>query len=259
MRLSAFALMSDPRENKDWVRYAVNRRGGTAGSLRDMERAMAEPFPVDLTEATRQANEMRQRGTKILSLTAEPNERSPLEDFERAYAKPRMWERYGDSHRGVCLVFDRGDLHRLCISQLQPLGTLWYGDVRYDDAALVDGGTQGYRLDGSAIAIAGGGDLAEGLTAHLEQHHALLFFTKMEDYRDEQEFRYVLFDGSDDDYVYIEIEDALIAVVLGEAFPRWGRDGAAAMCAEHGVAIRAMDWRDILPRALPLDVASDGQ
>jgi hypothetical protein len=259
VRLSAFALMSDPRENKDWVRYAVNRRGGTAGSLEDMERAMAEPFPVDLTEATRQANEMRQRGTKILALTAEPSERSALEDFERAYARPRMWERYGDGHRGVCLVFDRDELCRVCIPQLQALGTLWHGDVLYDNAALVDGGTQGYRLDGSAIAAAGGGDVAQGLTAHLEQHHELLFFTKMEDYRDEQEFRYVVFDGSDADYVYIDIEDALIAVVLGEAFPEWGRDGAAAMCAEHGVAVRAMDWRDILPRSLPLDVASGGE
>jgi hypothetical protein len=35
MRLSAFALMSDPQENKDCVRYAVNRRAGTAGSLED--------------------------------------------------------------------------------------------------------------------------------------------------------------------------------------------------------------------------------
>jgi hypothetical protein len=48
----------------------------------------------------------------------------------------------------------------------------------------------------------------------------------------------VVFDGSDEDNVYIDIEDALIAVVLGEAFPKWGRDGAAAMCAERGVAIR---------------------
>jgi hypothetical protein len=220
-----------------------------------MERAMAEPFPVDLTEATRQANVMRQRGTKILSLTAEPNEPSPLEDFERAYAEPRMWERYGDSQHGVCLVFDRDELHHVCTPQLRALGTVWCGGVRYDNAALADGGTQGYRLDGSAVAVAGGGDVAKGLAAHLEERRELLFFTKMEDYRDEQEYRYVVFDGSERGYVYVDVEAALIAVVLGEAFPKWGGDGAAAMCAKCGVAVRVMDWHDVFPGALPLHLA----
>jgi hypothetical protein len=156
LRLSAFALMTDPRENKDWVRYAVNRRIGSAASPEDAARAMSQPFPVDLDAATKQANEMRQRGTKILSLTAEPSERSSLEDFERAYAKPRMWERYGDSHRGVCLVFDRDELHRLCVEQLQAMGTAWHGDVAYDNAVLLAGSVDGFRLDGGAILAAGG-------------------------------------------------------------------------------------------------------
>jgi DUF2971 family protein len=188
LRLSSFALMSDPRENKDWVRYAVNRRVRTSGRPQDVQKAIGEPFPVDLNQATLSANAMRQQGTKILALTAEPSERSPLEDFKRAYARPRMWERYGDSHRGVCLVFDRDELHRGCVAQLETIGTAWNGNVVYDNGALVDGGIQGFRLGGTAIAAAGG-DLPNGLAAHLQQHRQLLFFTKMEDYRDEQEYR----------------------------------------------------------------------
>jgi hypothetical protein len=257
LRLSAFALMSDPRENKDWVRYAVNRQVRTSGRPQEVLKAMSEPFPVDLNQATQSANAMRQQGTKILALTAESSERSPLEDFKRAYAKPRMWERYGDSHRGVCLVFDRDELHRRCVAQLETIGTTWNRDVVYDNGALVDGGIQGFRLDGAAIAAAGGGDVAKGLAAHLQENYQLLFFTKMEDYRDEQEYRYVVFDGSQEDYVHVDLGDALVAVVLAEAFPESGREDAGAMCMDQGVAIRVMEWRDILPCAVPLDLISE--
>jgi hypothetical protein len=84
-----------------------------------------------------------------------------------------------------------------------------------------------------------------------------LFFTKMADYRDEQEYRYAVFDNTDDDYVYVDLDDALIAVVLGEAFPSSGREGAASMCTKQGAALRVMDWRDITPRAVPCDFDSE--
>jgi hypothetical protein len=76
----------------------------------------------------------------------------------------------------------------------------------------------------------------------------------MTDYRDEQEYRYAVFDGSEDDYVYVDTGDALIAVVLGEAFPSSGRHGASSMCTELRVAIRVMDWRDITPLAVPFGI-----
>jgi Protein of unknown function (DUF2971) len=30
--------------------------------------------------------------------------------FDCAWARPRMWEQYGDNHTGACLLFDRGRL-----------------------------------------------------------------------------------------------------------------------------------------------------
>ena len=28
--------------------------------------------------------------------------------FDCSWARPRMWEQYGDNHAGACLLFDRG-------------------------------------------------------------------------------------------------------------------------------------------------------
>ena len=137
------------------------------------------------------------------------------------------------------------------------MGVAFHGDVAYDNAALLAGTLGGFRLDGSAIFAAGRGDVAKGLAAHLKEHHRLLFLTKMADYRDEQEYRYAVFDGTEDDYVCIDTGDALIAVVLGEAFPSHDREDAAAMCTEQGVAIRVMDWREITPLAVPFAINED--
>jgi hypothetical protein len=244
--------MRDPRENTDWVTYGVYTRGGTAPSLEALEEQLAAPSAVDLSEATRQANAARQTGTKILCLTGEPDERSPYEDFTRAYARPRMWEQYADKHRGVSLVFDQAALADIVAEQLESQGRWWHGALQYDNAALVEGATTAFRLDGNAILAEGSGDLNAGLVAHIDEHYQLLFFTKMNDYRDEQEIRYVLYDGTENEFAWVDYGDALVAIVLGEAFPEDLKEAAAAACDEHGVAIRQLQWTHYNPLAVPL-------
>ena len=63
LRLSAFALMSDPRENKDWVSYAVNRRVGSAGSPRTWRARYLSPSLSILTW---------QRSERTRCVSAEP-------------------------------------------------------------------------------------------------------------------------------------------------------------------------------------------
>jgi hypothetical protein len=125
--------------------------------------------------------------------------------------------------------------------------------MRYDNAALVESATSAFRLDGNKIIAAGRGDLLAGLTAHIAEHHELLFFTKMEDYRDEQEYRYGLFDGEDDHYAEVNFADSLLAVVLGEAFSADLRDLARDVCRDAGVVLRQMRWTHYQPLAQPLD------
>ena len=87
-------------------------------------------------------------------MTGEPSTRSPDEDYRRGYARPRMWEQYGDNHRGVCLVFDKAELHATVMPQLEALGPHWHGAVTYSNAAIQEGSTTGFRLDGKTILIA---------------------------------------------------------------------------------------------------------
>jgi hypothetical protein len=256
LRISSFDRMNDPQENKDWVRLvSFTGPARTAPSLEAMTRALAENDRPDLAEARVKFNLGRQRQTKILCLTAESAERSPQEDFNRAYARPRMWEQYAERHAGACLVFDRAALHDAVAPQLEALGSWWHGEVSYDNAA-VQGGVDGFDVRLRELLAASNDDLEEASRRHLQSHHRALFFTKMADYRDEYEVRYVVFDGKADEYASVSYGDALRAVVLGENFPIERVDGCIEACSEAGVAIRRMQWTPWGPLAAPLSTSS---
>jgi len=235
LRLSAFDLMRDPLENKDWVRMSSH--------------TAIPGHPVDYVAATSAANRARQRATKLLCLTGEPTRRHPNEDFDRAYARPRMWEQYGEQHQGACLVFDRVQLHRNLLAKLEGLGHCWHRDVTYDNDALAEMLPSQYLNINALITT---GSLEEGIFAHLGQHHERLLFTKMEDYSDEQEARYVVFDDNDEPYIYVPFGDALIAVVVGEKFPNWAIPAAQSSCTEAHVALRRLSFEAVRPLALPI-------
>jgi Protein of unknown function (DUF2971) len=212
----------------------------TAPSMEAIAEAMAQETRPDLAEARTKFNFGRQRQTRILCLTAEPSERSSQEDFTRAYARPRMWEQYAERHAGACLVFDRAALHETLARQLlDAKGPWWYGEVAYDNAA-VQGGIDGFDVRLHELLAAAGNDLEEALRRHLEDHRGALFVTKMEDYRDEFEVRYCVFDGTEDEYTEVSYEDALRAIVLGEDFPGDQVDDCKEACSAARVAIRRM-------------------
>jgi len=53
------------------------------------------------------------------------------------YARDRMWAQYADSHRGVCLFFDRATLESHFREQMEGRGIAKAGEVSYRDDATV--------------------------------------------------------------------------------------------------------------------------
>ncbi len=82
----------------------------------------------------------------------------------------------------------------------------------------------------------------EWMQHHLAQHHKPLFFTKMHDYRDEQEFRYVIVDTGASEYTWAQYGMALETVVLGEQFPRELVPRARQQCESSGVGMAQISW-----------------
>jgi hypothetical protein len=83
--------MRDPTENKH-----------LQPGIPITERSLSSEAMQAVWARVRQARD----GCRVLSMTRDLTDPEIAGDtFEACWARPRMWEQYGDIHRGVCLVF----------------------------------------------------------------------------------------------------------------------------------------------------------
>jgi Protein of unknown function (DUF2971) len=237
--MSPYRNMRDPVENKDVV-------FGTAFYGHQVESPEAA-----LMDVTSGINGVR-NGMRLLSLTHDATQYEGLDRvFGCSWARPRMWEQYGDNHRGAVLVFRRESLDAALHADLNRLGVHYMGEVEYTPAGLA--GSDARHIIDDRIFKSETRPAAIG--EFIEKHHRDLFFLKTDDWATEYEYRAVLLDPSNA-YAYVSYGEALVAVVLGERFPEWQLPGADRACAAAGVELRRILWEDGRPWALTHPAAS---
>jgi hypothetical protein len=236
LKLGPFSSMRDPRESADWS-IAV---GGYAGDV-DLRNDVR-----DFWAFNRRINELKSY-VKVLSLTQDTTregDRTAVA-FGRGYAHPRLWEHYGDNHRGVCLCFDLKTLVQRLGQRLTSYGRLHHGPVLYENReiapealnALVDK----LREDGPD----------EAASAHLRDNIGELLFTKLKDWETEAEYRFVI-QTEERDGVYARVRPALRAVIFGaDEGSRFYEPSFAKHCDPRGVEIFHMRWNHGFPHLAP--------
>ena len=231
LRMSPYRAMRDPAENKDLV-------PGTAGwgdgpGIADYARA--------LDEIKRVRDSMR-----VLSMTQDAP--GGTGQFGCCWARPRMWEQYGDLHRGACLVFHRERLQTILREDWAPRRTAYYlGEVRYTRAGIAESASR--TLIDDRILKGEPTDRADALAEYIQRYHKDFFFLKTDDFATEYEYRAVVLAPSDD-FAFVQYKDALAAVVVGEHFASWQLAGAAKACDAAGVELRRVYWFGGRPHAV---------
>ena len=239
LRLSPYRKMRDPAEHKDIEPSIGSPRHGS-----DADRDFADVWARIKTIRDRM---------RVLSLTRdseEPGDTFP--EFDCCCSRPRMWEQYGDDHRGACLLFDRSRLERAVRADKR---TRHFRDVEYDRQASIEPFQRGL----SANEILRDRDPDRAVADHIDAHSDAFFFLKSDDFRTEWEYRVVLTAGDDrDEYAYLDYRDSLVAVVLGERVPEWQRPGAVDTCSKFEVKLGGkvklgrMKWCHGRPRVFPV-------
>ncbi|UXE68776.1 MAG: DUF2971 domain-containing protein [Chryseotalea sp. WA131a] len=96
LRLSPRSQSSDPIENTE---HFFSYAGGNHG----------EGIPADAIRLTNETKKMLRKTKQVCFCknTCRPDENGMIfPPFEKyGFAKPRMWDQYGDKYKGVCLVF----------------------------------------------------------------------------------------------------------------------------------------------------------
>jgi hypothetical protein len=132
--------------------------------------------------------------------------------FSRGWTKPRLWSHYASEHRGVCLAFNRTRLDAAIRSHFTNRAHVYAGEVSYVNRSIP------YDWQGDFTIIREDLD-SLGFDAYVQSHIKQsvwpLFFEKMADWRDEREFRWLVFDNTGDD-VFVDISDSLEAIMYGQ-------------------------------------------
>jgi len=158
-----------------------------------------------------------------------------------------MWAQYASNHTGICLVFDKEQFTQEVESQLGATGQILKGNVEYYDQGiarrLFDQSEQEFMINLDHLEKVG---KSRYVADHLSTHYRRLFFEKMSDWRDENEWRYLIH-TKDSEPKYVEYRSSLVGIMFGENT----RDDVveSVMAITKGRALRYMGlkWRNSSP------------
>jgi hypothetical protein len=159
------------------------------------------------------------------------------------YARDRMWAQYADSHRGVCLFFDRSTLESSFRGQVANRGIALADDVSYRDQ--VAPAVPRYEKETEPTAW---------LERKVEEVARDRSFVKRLDWESEQEYRLLFIPDSVLErrpQETIDIRDALAAICVGHRFPEGLRPCIHEVCDREKINAFQLKYNGA-PRIRPL-------
>lgn len=235
LKFGAYTKTNDPKEAKTWQFDLGTNENRDLGAYR-----MAE------TSAWLSNRFKEQARLLCFSMDRAPLTGVPMSDiFNRGFSKPRMWAQYADRHTGVCLVFDRTRIDNAITRQVAATHRMLAGPVEYIDRPVLrncDTDWQ-FMINIDALEDLGRERYAE---LHLLGAHKRLFFEKMTDWRDECEWRWVVFASTDQDQ-YVAYGNALIGIMFGEDTSEKSIQDMMDMTESWGLRYMGLRWKNCSP------------
>lgn len=231
LRFSPLSETNDPREYRKW-NYTI--RQGNVTRINYLFDLDSLTLARDVTDETK---DTLRTGWKLLCLTRDARDYA-LTNYAtwwgRGLAHPRMWAQYAQDHAGLCIVIDKNKIcaefdkfqseHKYC------------NEVDYDDHPVRD--SLAYTID-----VEDGESLSSAVQKHFVRHHREIFFLKNYDWKSEYEYRFVLQEQTTEE-TYINIEDSLSGVVLGDLFANSHVNEIEKLTKEFDIPTRRIKWRN---------------
>jgi Protein of unknown function (DUF2971) len=236
LKLGRYIGTNDPKEYRDW-----NFSIGT-NSSRDLRKYSMDSLSRWLS------NELK-RTAKLACFATDTGPLKggfvDLDIYKRGFSKPRMWAQYGNRHQGVCLVFDRALLDQRIRETSPAKAQVIAGKVIYADAPLLPtfGAPNPHQINVDVLEDLG----AEAYVAlHLKTYGHHMFFEKSQDWRDEGEFRWVVFTTADSD-LFVEFDDALVGIMFGDSTSEKTVQDIMDMTEKLKLTYMGLKWRNSAP------------
>jgi len=220
--------------------------------------SVPDPFPQILfpNEVDCVANEIRSREWKVICFSKHCNRarrgyNGPVikPDYRRGDCMPRMWDQYGEKHKGVCLVFDGKKLHEIMKKVLGASSRIFHGHVRYQDETGPEAKRSRDAIFFQTIDIEKYG-LDEAVQRHFLQHYQEIFLRKVTDWQSEREYRFLVYDKTRRPS-YVPIKGGIERVIVGHDFPKSCETKLAKLCTKLDIPAGRIKWKNRLPYVYP--------
>ena len=237
LRFSPFRETNDPKESKEWFFEYGSNEG------RDFAKYNAAQLSAWLSSTLKDSAQLL-----CFSGDKEGLSGNHLQDiFSRGFCKPRMWAQYANNHTGICLVFDRARLTQEVESQLGTHGQILKGEVEYYDQGiarkLFDHREQEFMINIDHLEKVGRSNY---VADHFSTHYRRLFFEKMSDWKDENEWRYLIH-TQDSESKYVEYRSSLVGLMFGENTQDDVIEKAMTITKGRGLRYMGLKWRNSSP------------
>jgi len=238
--LGSYSKTNDPKESKSWEFDLGSNGGCDLGKYNTIE------------TSSWLSSELKLRAKlACFSMDRAPLTGNHLADVHnRGFCKPRMWTQYSvdpkdvERRLGVCLVFDQQKLLAQVKSQVGSNSLVIAGPIRYMDRGMVRGlEDHEYMIDVDALESLG---KAAYVNLHMRKHYGSLFFEKMLDWRDESEWRIVVFSNSGNE-LHIRLEDTLVGIMFGENTDEEMTQRIMALTNSWGIQYMGLKWKNSSP------------
>ncbi|MFW2601859.1 DUF2971 domain-containing protein [Aliarcobacter butzleri] len=153
----------------------------------------------------------------------------------KGYEKPRMWSQYGQNHSGICLVFSKESLIKTIENQLSQDYFVYAENVNYKE------------IDSESLNIYDDLTVNEIIINHIKQNHKNIFFQKHLDYKDENEFRIILIQKTENNFyknIFVDISDSLKFIILGDSFPKVYLPTIKELSSKLNITYEKLEWRN---------------
>jgi hypothetical protein len=183
-----------------------------------------------------EASELLRESVHVLCFTEDRLDRGNHGRYGNGPTRARMWAQYAGNHTGVCLCFDGDRLVQAAVDQFKttPGLNLLHGVVSYADEGV-------YPHMPTLVQPEAERDLREFIESMVRTRPREFFFTKDWDWSSETEYR-LLLRGETKEEEFIDVRDALEAVIVGPRFHPVDKPGVWKICEELEVEPLEIQW-----------------
>ncbi len=236
LKISSFNMVNDPKEYRDSELSFLSY-----GTFMD-------DFSYEKMEKINKNINNHKFNTKMVCFSIDEED---VEDYhrdfiyqnyyKRGFCLPRMWSQYGDNNRGMCFGFEKEKLIDSVKESVTHKENVHHGNVIYtNDVNRLHEATQ-VLIDKENCSES----QEEIVEIHIKKNFQDIYFTKLQNWRDENEYR-IIYLGENHEDLFVQIDDSIKVIYLGLEFPHIYQQLVEKLCRLYKIDLYKLELRNYI-------------